>query len=86
MKCQTCVVADRDFIEQRRRALRRFMLLVVRHPVLTDDAIVRYFLTFKGSVSTLACLHCSIKAASTCNLAIAGLATQNQGLLQRNPR
>ena len=43
--------ADRDFIEQRRKSLRRFMVLVVRHPVLSDDSIVKYFLTFKGSVS-----------------------------------
>ena len=46
------VAADRKFIEMRRRALKRFLNLTVRHPILTEDDIVKYFLTFNGSVST----------------------------------
>ena len=46
-----CVAADRKFIEMRRRALKRFLNLTVRHPILTSDEIVKYFLTFNGSVS-----------------------------------
>ena len=45
------VAADRMFIEMRRRALKRFLNLTVRHPILTNDEIVKYFLTFNGSVS-----------------------------------
>lgn len=36
------------FIEQRRRALKRYMVLVVRHPVLAKDEIVKVFLTAGG--------------------------------------
>ena len=40
------------FIEQRRRSLKRFLVLVVRHPVLSRDEITRYFLTAtSGQVS-----------------------------------
>ena len=49
------LAASKEFIEQRRRALRRFLNLVVRHPVITDDPIVAYFLTFQGSVR----FHCT---------------------------
>ncbi len=49
--CVSIISADREFIELRRRALKRFLALVVRHPVLIEDTIVKYFLTFQGSVS-----------------------------------
>lgn len=42
-------IASPSFIEQRRKALRRFLLLIRRHPVLRDDEIVRYFFSFTGS-------------------------------------
>lgn len=42
--------ASREFIEHRRKALRRFLHLIVRHPTFHRDAIVKYFFTFKGSV------------------------------------
>ena len=42
-------VASPSFIEQRRKALRRFLLLIRRHPVLRDDEIVRYFFSFTGA-------------------------------------
>ncbi|KAK2150840.1 hypothetical protein LSH36_386g02005, partial [Paralvinella palmiformis] len=40
---------NREFIEHRKKALRRFLTLIARHPVISDDAIVKYFLTFKGT-------------------------------------
>lgn len=43
------IVANTEFIEERRRALKRFLVLVLRHPAMSDDPIVTYFLTFKGS-------------------------------------
>ncbi|XP_043945492.1 sorting nexin-8 isoform X1 [Protopterus annectens] len=41
--------ADREFIESRRRALKRFVNLVARHPFFMDDTVVKIFLTFSGS-------------------------------------
>lgn len=42
-------MADSHFIEERRRALRRFLTLVARHPVLGFDKAVNIFLTFGGT-------------------------------------
>ena len=44
--------ADREFIEARRRALKRFINLVARHPPFSEDTILRLFLSFSGPVST----------------------------------
>ena len=44
--------ADREFIEARRRALKRFINLVARHPPFSEDAILKLFLSFSGPVST----------------------------------
>ncbi|XP_049644610.1 sorting nexin-8 [Suncus etruscus] len=41
--------ADREFIEARRRALKRFINLVARHPRFSEDALLRLFLSFDGS-------------------------------------
>ncbi|KAK3754436.1 hypothetical protein QZH41_009222, partial [Actinostola sp. cb2023] len=41
--------ASKEFIEARRKALKRFLSLVARHPVLCDDKIVIFFFTIKGS-------------------------------------
>lgn len=41
--------ASKEFIEARKRSLKRFLTLVVRHPVLCEDKIVNFFLTVKGS-------------------------------------
>ena len=38
------------FIEQRRRALKRFLLLVVRHPILAKDDVTKIFLSAAGQV------------------------------------
>ncbi|KAI5221473.1 Sorting Nexin-8 [Manis pentadactyla] len=40
--------ADRKFIEARRRALRRFINLVARHPRFSEDVALRLFLSFSG--------------------------------------
>lgn len=43
------IVANNEFIEGRRRALRRFLNIVSKHPAMSYDPIITYFLTFKGS-------------------------------------
>ncbi|XP_069784392.1 sorting nexin-8a isoform X2 [Narcine bancroftii] len=40
--------ADREFIESRRRALKRFVNLVARHPFFSKDEILQIFLCFNG--------------------------------------
>ncbi|XP_036167850.1 sorting nexin-8 isoform X2 [Myotis myotis] len=40
--------ADREFIEARRRALKRFINLVARHPPFSEDEVLRLFLCFSG--------------------------------------
>lgn len=45
-------VSEREFIEGRRRALSRFINLVARHPLFSQDEVVKTFLTFSGSVSS----------------------------------
>ncbi|KAM9209586.1 sorting nexin-8 isoform 1-T1 [Dugong dugon] len=41
--------ADREFIEARRRALKRFINLVARHPPFSEDVVLKLFLSFSGS-------------------------------------
>lgn len=41
--------ADSQFIEERRKSLKRYLNLVARHPVLSEDKILHFFLTFTGS-------------------------------------
>ncbi|XP_071814459.1 sorting nexin-8-like isoform X2 [Apostichopus japonicus] len=41
--------ANKEFIENRRKALHRFLTLVVRHPSFHESEINRYFLTYSGS-------------------------------------
>ncbi|XP_075230671.1 sorting nexin-8-like [Lycorma delicatula] len=36
---------DAQFVEERRKALRRWLTLIARHPVLSEDQILIYFLT-----------------------------------------
>ncbi|KAJ1067702.1 hypothetical protein K5549_010820 [Capra hircus] len=40
--------ADREFIEARRRALKRFINLVARHPPFSEDGVLKLFLSFSG--------------------------------------
>ena len=44
-----CPPADREFIEGRRRALKRFINLVARHPPFSEDVLLKLFLSFSGS-------------------------------------
>lgn len=56
--------ASKEFIEARRRALKRFLNVVARHPVLCNDRIVIFFFTIKGSVShTMNFIHFMIRQA-----------------------
>ncbi|XP_048846234.1 sorting nexin-8a [Brienomyrus brachyistius] len=41
--------SEREFIEGRRRALGRFINLVARHPLFSEDELLKTFLTFSGS-------------------------------------
>ena len=44
------------FIEQRRRSLKRFLVLIVRHPILNKDEITTYFFTAtSGQVCVCVC-------------------------------
>ena len=49
--------ANREFIEQRRKSLRRFLNLVARHPKMYDDKLVKFFLTFIGCRSITKIKH-----------------------------
>uniref|UniRef100_A0A096LT95 Sorting nexin 8a n=1 Tax=Poecilia formosa TaxID=48698 RepID=A0A096LT95_POEFO len=42
-------MSEREFIEGRRRALSRFINLVARHPLFSEDELVKTFLTYSGS-------------------------------------
>ncbi|XP_032443104.1 sorting nexin-8a [Xiphophorus hellerii] len=42
-------MSEREFIEGRRRALIRFINLVARHPLFSEDELVKTFLTYSGS-------------------------------------
>lgn len=41
--------ANAEFIEDRRKALKRFLNFVARHPTLSEDRAVQFFLTFVGT-------------------------------------
>nr|XP_023026127.1 sorting nexin-8-like isoform X1 [Leptinotarsa decemlineata] len=42
------IVSDAHFLESRRRALHRWLTLVSRHPVISLDSMVQFFLTDQG--------------------------------------
>jgi sorting nexin-8 len=42
------ITAKEDFIEQRKRSLKRYLTLICRHPILSRDEVVRYFFTASG--------------------------------------
>ncbi|KAG5832263.1 hypothetical protein ANANG_G00289230 [Anguilla anguilla] len=48
-KLKGVLTSEREFIEGRRRALRRFINTVARHPFFSEDELVKTFLTFNGS-------------------------------------
>uniref|UniRef100_A0A2L2YED2 Sorting nexin-8-like n=1 Tax=Parasteatoda tepidariorum TaxID=114398 RepID=A0A2L2YED2_PARTP len=41
--------ADEQFLEDRRKSLKRFLNLLARHPVISEDKILHFFLTFSGT-------------------------------------
>ncbi|PSN58321.1 hypothetical protein C0J52_00167 [Blattella germanica] len=43
------VGADSQFIEERRKSLRRWLTLVARHPALYSDPLLSFFLTYTGA-------------------------------------
>ncbi|CAF0978841.1 unnamed protein product [Adineta steineri] len=42
------VNVDKEFIEERRRALKRYIQILCRHPTISDTEIIKFFLTFRG--------------------------------------
>lgn len=42
------LLADSHFIEERRKSLRRWLTLVARHPALSGDPLLSFFLTYAG--------------------------------------
>ncbi|BFZ02833.1 hypothetical protein BsWGS_05872 [Bradybaena similaris] len=42
------VGASREFIEQRKKSLRRYLNIIARHPQMFDDKLLKYFLTYTG--------------------------------------
>jgi len=42
--------SDRQFIEGRRKSLRRFLNIVARHPAMHDSQALQFFLTYNGEV------------------------------------
>ncbi|CAF3308914.1 unnamed protein product [Rotaria socialis] len=43
------VNVDKEFIEERRRSLKRYLQILCRHPVLCETEIIKFFLTFQGT-------------------------------------
>ncbi|UJR08914.1 hypothetical protein I4U23_013167 [Adineta vaga] len=43
------VNVDKEFIEERRRALKRYLQILCRHPTICDTEIIKFFLTFQGT-------------------------------------
>ncbi|XP_076460047.1 sorting nexin-8-like [Babylonia areolata] len=41
--------ANREFIEQRKKALRRFINIMARHPQIYEDKLLKFFLTYSGN-------------------------------------
>ncbi|PVD39364.1 hypothetical protein C0Q70_01994 [Pomacea canaliculata] len=41
--------ANREFIEQRKKCLKRYINILARHPQMHDDKLIKYFLTFTGN-------------------------------------
>ena len=50
LNCITLYAGNREFIEQRKKALKRFINIMARHPQIYDDKLLKFFLTFTGNV------------------------------------
>lgn len=44
-------LVDKEFIEERRRALKNVLQILSRHPIICESEILKFFLTFQGTVS-----------------------------------
>ncbi len=44
------VLVDKEFIEERRRSLKHFLEILCRHPIICETEIIKFFLTFQGTV------------------------------------
>ncbi len=44
------ILVDKEFIEERRRALKHFLEILCRHPIICQTEIIKFFLTFQGTV------------------------------------
>ncbi|CAF4539310.1 unnamed protein product, partial [Rotaria sp. Silwood2] len=43
------VLVDKEFIEERRRSLKRYLQIVCRHPTICETEIIKFFLTYQGT-------------------------------------
>ncbi len=43
-------LVDKEFIEERRRSLKHFLEILCRHPIICETEIIKFFLTFQGTV------------------------------------
>ncbi|CAF0967319.1 unnamed protein product [Adineta ricciae] len=43
------VNVDKEFIEERRRSLKRYLQILCRHPTVCETDIIKFFLTFQGT-------------------------------------
>ncbi|CAF0891827.1 unnamed protein product [Rotaria sordida] len=43
------VNVDKEFIEERRRSLKRYLQILCRHPTICEIEIIKFFLTFQGT-------------------------------------
>ncbi|CAF0927168.1 unnamed protein product [Adineta ricciae] len=43
------VNVDKEFIEERRRSLKRYLEILCRHPIVCETEIIKFFLTFQGT-------------------------------------
>jgi sorting nexin-8 len=44
------ILVDKEFIEERRRSLKHFLEILCRHPIICETEIIKFFLTFQGTV------------------------------------
>ncbi|CAF3592991.1 unnamed protein product [Rotaria sp. Silwood1] len=42
-------LVDKEFIEERRRSLKRYLQILCRHPIICETEIIKFFLTFQGT-------------------------------------
>jgi hypothetical protein len=47
------ILVDKEFIEERRRSLKHFLEILCRHPIICETEIIKFFLTFQGTVRIL---------------------------------